>query len=71
MEKIRNYFRRFMKEEEGMEFLQVVIIVAIVAGMAVALYALVVQPMMQRLEQAGQAINEITTDVSGGGGGDL
>ena len=71
MEKIRNYFRRFMKEEEGMEFLQVVIIVAIVAGMAVALYALVVQPMMQRLEQAGQAINEITTDVSGGGGSDL
>lgn len=71
MEKIRNYFRRFMKEEEGMEFLQVVIIVAIVAGLAAALYVLVVQPMYARLEEAGQAIEDITSDVSGGGGGDL
>ena len=65
MEKFKNYLTKFVKEEDGFEILQVAIIVAIVAGLAAVLYIKIVQPMNQKLEEASEAINNITPSANG------
>ncbi len=57
MQAIKNYFRDLVKEEDGMEFLQVAIIVAFVA-LLITVIALLFNAIKNKIEGAAEAVNE-------------
>lgn len=58
---IKNYTKDFIKEEDGMEFLQVAIIVALVAAL-IAVVAFVFSVVQEKLQESGEAVDAITVN---------
>lgn len=56
MEKVKNFLRQFVAEEDGMEFLQVALIVAFVIGCVGAL-GYVMTKVTESLNDAGNLID--------------
>ena len=59
MKKFKEYLRSFWKDEEGMEFLQLAIIIIIVAVLAIGVWG-IAESVQNKLEEAGQQIESIT-----------
>jgi len=55
MKRFLNAFKSFIKDDNGFEFLQLAIVIIIVAGLAVVVYA-IADNAKAKLEQAGDDI---------------
>ena len=64
---MKNYFKRFIKDEDGSEFIQFALILLIVAILAVVIYA-IADSVKDKLLGAKDAIDALGT-TSGGTGG--
>lgn len=69
MKSCKNYLRRFIHDDEGSEIVEWCIIVAIVAILAAAAFA-VVKIVYGQIQNAGDSISNLDyNSISGGGGG--
>ena len=59
---IKNLFRRFIKEEDGMELLQVAIIVLVAVALAIAVWRLAARVEAQ-VNDAANAIDNIAPSI--------
>lgn len=58
MKKLKNLFRAFWKDEGGFEFLQLAIVIVIVAMLAVVVYGIATSAQ-SKLEEANEMLNNI------------
>ena len=58
MKRFLNAIRSFIKDEDGFEFLQLAIVIIIVAGLAVVVYA-IADNARAKLEEAGNLIEDM------------
>ena len=63
MKRIWNTFKSFIKDDNGFEFLQLAIVIIIVAGLAVVVYA-IADNARTKLEQAGDDILNMGSDTT-------
>ena len=64
MNKLKQFFRRFLKEEDGFEFLQVAIIIVIVAGLGVIVYR-IAAGVEKNLKTAEEDLNSLKPSTGG------
>lgn len=65
---MKEYFKRFVKEEDGADLLEFVIIIAIVAAIALVVYG-IVDIVKKKMDEAQKAIEGIQIPGSTPGGG--
>ena len=67
MKSFKKYLHKFVQDENGSEIVEWCIIVAIVAILAAAAFA-VVKIVYNQIQNAGDSINKLDYDSIGGGG---
>jgi Flp pilus assembly pilin Flp len=69
MNRIKSYLKRFAKDEDGAELIEVAIAIALVAAVAAIIFVLI-QTVGGKVEEAQTMIEGIDVpDLSGGAGG--
>lgn len=62
MERFKQYCKKFIKEDDGMELLQVAIVVLIAAALATVIWQLA-KNVQTKLETAQQAVDDIDIKI--------